>query len=223
MSLSPLAPRPDAAIRVALADDHPIVLDGLEQLFRLEPDIAVVARCRNADEALRALRAEFPDVLVLDLLMPGGGGLDLLRAMSEKDRHTRIILLTAVIDDDQLLEAIRLGAQGVVLKDMAPQLLVEAIREVHAGGQWLEQGLGGRALRRLLSREKRASEAARLLSSREREIVRLVAAGLRNRAIADRLSISEGTVKVHMHNIYEKLDVNGRVELTNYARENGLI
>jgi len=223
MSFSPSVPQPDARIRVALADDHPIVLDGLEQLFRLEPDFAVVARCRNADEALRALRAESPDVLVLDLLMPGGGGLDLLRAMGDKDRHTRIILLTAVIDDDQLLEAIRLGAQGVVLKDMAPQLLVEAIREVHAGGQWLEQGLGGRALRRLLSREKRASEAARLLSNREREIVRLVAAGLRNRAIADRLSISEGTVKVHMHNIYEKLDLNGRVELTNYARENGLI
>jgi DNA-binding NarL/FixJ family response regulator len=223
MSFSPSAPQPDAGIRVALADDHPLVLDGLEQLFRLEPDINVVARCRNADEALRAVRTASPDVLVLDLLMPGGGGLDLLRAIGDKDRRTRIILLTAVIDDDQLLEAIRLGAQGVVLKDMAPQLLVEAIREVHAGGQWLEQGLGGRALRRLLSREKRASEAARLLSSREREIVRLVAAGLRNRAIADRLSISEGTVKVHMHNIYEKLDVNGRVELTNYARENGLI
>ena len=223
MSSSPWAPRPDTPIRVAMADDHPIVLDGLEQLFRLEADITVVARCRNADEALRAVRSETPDVLVLDLLMPGGGGLELLRAIGEKDHRTRVILLTAVVDDDQLLEAIRLGAQGVVLKDMAPQLLVDAIREVHAGGQWLEQGLGGRALRRLLSREKRASEAARLLSSREREIVRLVAAGLRNRAIADRLSISEGTVKVHMHNIYEKLDLNGRIELTNYARENGLL
>jgi DNA-binding NarL/FixJ family response regulator len=223
MSSSPSAPRPDMRIRVALADDHPIVLDGLEQLFRLEPDFAVVARCRNADEALRALRREDPDVLILDLLMPGGGGLELLRAIGGEERRTRIILLTAVVDDDQLLEAIRLGVQGVVLKDMAPQLLVTAIREVHAGGQWLEQGLGGRALRRLLSREKHASQAARLLSSREREIVRLVAAGLRNRAIADRLSISEGTVKVHMHNIYEKLDVSGRVELTNYARENGLI
>ncbi|MDP2390944.1 MAG: response regulator transcription factor [Acidobacteriota bacterium] len=223
MSHSLSALRPDAPIRVALADDHPIVLDGLEQLFRLEADIDVVARCRTADEALRALRAVSPDVLVLDLLMPGGGGLELLRAMGEKDRRTRIILLTAVIDDDQLLEAIRLGAQGVVLKDMAPQLLLDAIREVHAGGQWLERGLGGRALRRLLSREQRASETARRLSSREREIVRLVAGGLRNRAIADRLSISEGTVKVHMHNIYEKLDLNGRVELANYARENGLM
>jgi len=210
------------SIRVALADDHPIVLDGLEQLFRLEPDIEIVARCRDADEALRALRSAVPDVLVLDLLMPGGGGLELLRAVSDTEASTRIVLLTAVVDDDQLLEAIRLGARGVVLKDMAPQLLVDAIREVHSGGEWLEQGLGGRALRRLLSREKRASESARLLSSREREIVRLAATGLRNRAIADRLAISEGTVKVHMHNIYEKLDVNGRIELTNYARENGL-
>lgn len=210
-------------IRIAIADDHPIVLDGLEQLFKLEPDIQVVARCRNADEALRVLRSDPPDVLVLDLLMPGGGGLELLRALDGQDRSTRIVLLTAVVDDDQLLESIRLGAQGVVLKDMAPQLLVDAIREVHHGGQWLEQGLGGRALRRLLSREKRASEAARLLSSREREILKLAATGLRNRAIADRLSISEGTVKVHMHNIYDKLDVNGRIELTNYARENGLL
>lgn len=210
-------------IRVALADDHPIVLDGLEQLFRLERDITVVARCRTADEALQLLRTDPPDVLVLDLVMPGGGGLELLRAVSDWSHGARIVLLTAVVDDDQLLEAIRLGAQGVVLKDMAPQLLLDAIREVHAGGQWLEQGLGGRALRRLLSREQRASEASRRLSTREREIVRLVASGLRNRAIADRLSISEGTVKVHIHNIYEKLDVDGRIELSNYARENGLI
>ena len=209
-------------IRVALVDDHPIVLDGLEQLFRLEADIEIVARCRNANEALRALRNTIPDVMVLDLLMPGGGGLELLRAVAGTEKPTRIVLLTAVVDDDQLLEAIRLGARGVVLKDMAPQLIVEAIREVHSGGEWLEEGLGGRALRRLLSREKLASESARLLSSREREIVRLAASGLRNRAIADRLAISEGTVKVHMHNIYEKLDINGRIELTNYARENGL-
>jgi DNA-binding NarL/FixJ family response regulator len=211
------------ALGVVLVDDHPIVLDGLEHLFRCEPDITVVARCRNADEALRALRAHEPDVLVLDLVMPGGGGLELLRALRGVERRTRIVLLTAVVDDEQLLEAIRLGAEGVVLKDMAPRLLIDAIREVHRGGQWLEQGLGGFALRRLLAREKRSSAAARLLSSREREIVRLVTSGLRNRAIAERLSISEGTVKVHMHNIYEKLDLTGRIELTNYARENGLI
>ncbi len=213
------------SIRVALADDHPIVLDGLEQLFRLQSDMTVVARCRNADEALRAVRADRPDVLILDLLMPGASGLELLRALNDDaTRHTRVVLLTAVADDEQILEAIRLGAQGVVLKDMAPQLLVDAVREVHAGAQWLEKGLGGRALRRLLAREAVAGESsARILSAREREIVRLVADGLRNRAIAERLSISEGTVKVHVHNIYEKLDVNSRIELTNYAREHGLL
>lgn len=210
------------SIRIVIADDHPLVLDGLEQLFRLEPDVKVVARCRDADEALRAVRKHVPDVLVLDLLMPGGGGLELLRALRHDAVATRVVLLTAVIDDDQLLEAIRLGVCGVVLKDMAPQLLVDAIRQVHAGGQWLEHGLGGRALRRLLARESRATQAARLLSPREREIVRMVASGLRNRAIAEKLGIGEGTVKAHVHNIYEKLDVNGRIELLLYARENGL-
>ena len=187
--------------------------------------MTVVARCRNADEALRAVRGLRPDVLVLDLLMPGASGLELLRALNDDDatRHTRVVLLTAVADDDQLLEAIRLGAQGVVLKEMAPQLLLNAVREVSAGAQWLEKGLGGRALRRLLAREAIAGQSARILSAREREIVRLVAGGLRNRAIAERLAISEGTVKVHVHNVYEKLDVNSRIELTNYAREHGLL
>jgi DNA-binding NarL/FixJ family response regulator len=218
-----MAETASASIRIAIADDHPLVLDGLEQLFRLEPDVTVVARCRDADEALKAIRRERPDVLVLDLIMPGGGGLELLRSLAGDDGPMRIVLLTAVIDDDQLLEAIRLGVHGVVLKDMAPKFLVEAVREVHRGAQWLEQGLGGRALRRLLAREQRAGLAARLLSPREREIVRMVASGLRNRAIAEKLGIGEGTVKVHVHNIYEKLDINGRIELSLYARENGLI
>lgn len=207
-------------IRVAFVDDHPIVLDGLEQLFKLQPDMDVVGRCRTADEALQLLRAESPDILVLDLVLPGATGLDLLRAMSEGP--TRVVLLTAVADDDQLLEAIRLGAKGVVLKDMAPEFLLDAVREVHSGAQWFDRGLGGRALPKLLSRVNRAT-AAPVLSTRERDIVKLVAMGLRNRAIADRLSISEGTVKVHMHNIYEKLDVTSRVELVNYARERGMI
>lgn len=211
-------------IRVALVDDHPIVLDGLEQLFRLQPDFAVVGRCRNADEALRLVRNERPDVLILDLLMPGASGLELLRALDPEKAETRVVLLTAVADDEQLLEAIRLGAQGVVLKDMAPEMLVDAVREVHAGAQWFDKGLGGRALPRLLARlVRRPDPDQRLLSAREREIVRHVSEGLRNRAIAERLQISEGTVKVHLHNIYAKLDVNSRIELTNYAREHGLL
>jgi DNA-binding NarL/FixJ family response regulator len=208
---------------LVLADDHPIVLDGLEQLFRLEAGLEVVARCRDGEETLQAVRRLAPDVLVLDVRMPGGDGLAVLHTLEEEGLPTRVVLLTAGLEDEQLLEAIRAGARGVVLKDMAPQLLVEAVRTVLGGGQWLEKGLGGRALTRLLQRERGLAEAARHLTPRELEIVRMVASGLRNRAIADRLYITEGTVKVHLHNIYEKLGVDGRVELTLYAQEKGLV
>lgn len=208
---------------LVLADDHPIVLDGLEQLFRLEAGLEVVARCRDGEETLQAVRSLAPDVLVLDVRMPGGDGLAVLHTLEEEGLPTRVVLLTAGLEDEQLLEAIRAGARGVVLKDMAPQLLVEAVRTVLGGGQWLEKGLGGRALTRLLQRERGLAEAARHLTPRELEIVRMVASGLRNRAIADRLYITEGTVKVHLHNIYEKLGVDGRVELTLYAQEKGLV
>lgn len=212
------------AIRIVLVDDHPIVLDGLERLFELHDDIEVLARCLNADDALRELRRHKPDVLVLDLLMPGTSGLELLRACQLQGMTTRVVLLTAVAEDAQLLTAIRLGARGIVLKEMASSYLVEAIRQVHAGAQWLETGLGGRGLRRLLTREATTeNSAAPRLSAREREVVMLVAQGFRNRAISERLSITEGTVKVHLHNAYEKLGVTNRVELMLYAREHALI
>lgn len=208
---------------LVLADDHPIVLDALEQLFRLEDGLDVVGRYRDGAATLQAVRELQPDVLVLDVRMPGPDGLDVLRTLDAERSATRVVLLTAELEDDQLLEAIRAGARGVVLKDMAPQLLVEAVRTVLAGGQWLEKGLGGRALTKLLQRERGLKEATSRLTPREMEIVRMVAQGLRNRAIAERVHITEGTVKVHLHNIYEKLGIDGRVELTLYAQGKGLV
>lgn len=210
-------------IDVVVADDHPIVLDGIEQLFRLEPDLRVVARCRDGRQALDNTRRLRPDVLVLDVAMPLLNGLDVLRVLRDEELPTRTVLLTAALEDEQLLEAIQLGAQGVVLKEMAPHLLIEAVREVHAGRQWFEKGLGGRALRRLLQREPAQPDAGALLTKREVEIVRMVARGLRNKAIADQLFISEGTVKVHVHNIYEKLGVDGRAALIVFARSRGIV
>jgi len=210
-------------IDVVVADDHPIVLDGLEQLFRLEPDLRVVARCRDGRQALDDTRRLRPDVLVLDVAMPLLNGLDVLRVLRDENLPTRTVLLTAALEDEQLLEAIQLGAQGVVLKEMAPHLLIEAVREVHAGRQWFEKGLGGRALRRLLQREPTQPDTGALLTKREVEIVRMVARGLRNKAIADQLFISEGTVKVHVHNIYEKLGVDGRAALIVFARSRGIV
>jgi DNA-binding NarL/FixJ family response regulator len=210
-------------IRLILADDHPIILDGLQQLFRLEPDFEVVACCRDGEETLKALRLHAPDILVLDVRMPRGDGLAVLRTLGEEKLATRVVLLTAALEEDQLVEALELGVGGVVLKEMAPRLLVEAVREVHGGGRWLDQGSTHRALDKLLQRDANNREAARLLTPRELEIVRMVARGLRNRAIAEQLFITEGTVKIHLHNIYQKVEVDGRLELTLYAQNRGLV
>jgi DNA-binding NarL/FixJ family response regulator len=210
-------------IRVVLADDHPLVLDALDQLFRLEGDIQVVARCTAGAEVPGAVRRLRPDVLILDLLMAGGDGLSVLRELHGKPEYPATILLTASVREEELLEAIRLGIRGVLLKDMAPRLIVQCVRKVHAGGEWLEQKVAARAMRTLLRRESGEREAAQLLTQRELELVRHVASGLRNKEIADRLNITEGTVKIHLHNIYEKIDVEGRVALTVWAKDRGLV
>jgi DNA-binding NarL/FixJ family response regulator len=210
-------------IHLVLADDHPIILDGLEILFRMEKDIQVVARCVNGEEALQAVRQHRPDILILDIRMPGKDGLAVLREMKDEDLPTRVVLLTVALDEEETLEALRLGVRGVVLKEMAPQMLVQCVRKVHAGEQWLERRSVGRALEKLLSREAGAREVAGVLTPREIEIVRMVASGLRNKEIADKLSISEGTVKIHLHHIYEKLHLNGRLELALYAQDRGLV
>jgi two-component system nitrate/nitrite response regulator NarL len=210
-------------IRLVLADDHPIVLDGLEQLFRLEADFQVVARCRDGEETLRALRFHRPDILVLDIRMPRRDGLAVLRSIREEELPTRVVLLTAALQEDQLVEALHLGVGGVVLKEMAPQLLVNAVREIHAGGRWLDKGSVNRAIDKLLRRDAEIREAAEALTPRELDIVRMVSRGLRNRAIAEQLSITEGTVKIHLHNIYQKVDVSGRLELALYAQAKGLV
>jgi DNA-binding NarL/FixJ family response regulator len=211
------------AIRLVLADDHPIILDGLEVLFRMEQDIQVVARCVNGEEALQAVRQHRPDILILDIRMPGKDGLAVLREMRDEDLSTQVVLLTVALEEEETLEALRLGVRGVVLKEMAPQMLVQCVRKVHAGDQWLERRSVGRALEKLLSREAGAREVAGVLTPREIEVVRMVAAGFRNKEIGDKLSISEGTVKIHLHHIYEKLHLTGRLELARYAQDKGLV
>jgi DNA-binding NarL/FixJ family response regulator len=211
------------AIRLILADDHPIFLSGLEELLRREPDFDVVASCLEGEEALRAVRQHNPDVLILDLRMPERDGLGVLREMQKEKLSTRVVVLTAALDEEEVLEAIRLGVWGVVLKEMAPRLLVQCIRKVHAGEQWMEKRSVRLALERLLKRESGTREIAAVLTPREIDIVHMVAEGLTNKEIADRLYISGGTVKVHLHNIYEKLNVKSRLQLARYARDKGLV
>jgi RNA polymerase sigma factor (sigma-70 family) len=211
------------AIRLVLADDHPLILDGLEQLVRLAGDFEVLERCVSGEEALRAVERHRPDVLVLDIRMPGLDGLAVLHELQLRRLATRVVILTAAIAESELLEAVRLGVGGVVLKEMAPRLLVQCLRKVHAGEQWVEKRSVQAALEKVLRREAGAREAAAELTPREIQLIRMVAEGLRNREIAERLGITEGTVKAHLHNVYKKLQLETRVAVRRYAEEKGLI
>jgi DNA-binding NarL/FixJ family response regulator len=209
-------------IRIVVADDHPFILDGLELLFRGETDCEIVARTTDGEQALRAVQTYKPDVLVLDVRMPRLDGIELLRRMHALQLPTRVVLLTASLDDARLLEAFRLGASGLVLKESAPRLLVQSVRQVANGEQsWNGKAIAG-ALRLVLQREQAVAAASSMLTPREIEVTRMIAAGLRNKEIASRLEISEGTVKFHLHSIYEKLQIDGRYALMSYARDHGL-
>jgi DNA-binding NarL/FixJ family response regulator len=209
-------------IRLVLADDHRIILEGLEQLFRREKDFEVIATATNGEDALAAVRTNRPDVLVLDINMPKGNGLWVLKSVHTEKLKTRVVLLTATLDDDEVLEAMQSGVSGLVLKEAAAVNLVDTVRKVQRGERALEPMLVTRALDRLSQREE-AKKIVETLSRRETEIVKMVAAGLRNKEIATKLTIGEGTVKTHLHTIYEKLGVHGRVELAMYALERGII
>jgi DNA-binding NarL/FixJ family response regulator len=211
------------SIRLVLADDHPFILDALEGLFRLEEDIEVVARCADGMQAIDAVSEHEPDVLILDMRMPRADGLAVMRALRDLGSQTRVVLLTGAVTDRELAESLRLGVRGVVLKEMAPAKLVQCVRKVYAGHVWVEQQSIAQAVDLMLRWEAGGRELAEQLTRREIEIVKLAAAGLRNQEIARRLTVSEGTVKVHLHNIYAKLGVDGRMELLKYAQERELV
>ncbi len=211
----------ESPVRVIVADDHPMVLTGLAEMLVASANFTLLASCHDGEAALRAVHSLKPDVAILDIRMPGMSGLDVLREIRSQDLPTRVLLLTADIDDEQTLEAIRQGVNGVILKSMAARLLVEGVRKVAAGGYWVETESLRRAVDKLLRREIIRAEG--LLTPAEDRVLRLVAEGRTNSEIGKTLNISEGTVKSHLHNIYSKLEVKNRHELVAHAREKGLI
>ena len=214
---------PDPRIRLVLVDDHPIILHGLQRLFEHETDIEVVRTCTKIDEAIDAVRAIAPDVLVLDLKMQDGHGLDVMRALKAEGRGCPTVILTAAMHDNELTDAMALGVAGIVLKESPPAALVDCVRDVHRGERRIDVETLTRAAERRPPRPQVAGERTPPLTPRETEIVKLVAQGLRNKELAQRLSITEGTVKIHLHNIYDKLGVDGRLELVLTAQQKGLV
>ena len=208
---------------VALADSHPIFLSGLKQMLEAESGFKVVAMCADGAEALGIVATLRPQILVTDLHLKNLDGLALLSQLQALGLPTRAVVLTHALGPDQAIEVMRHGAAGVVLKDMAPELLKRCIRKVAAGGRWMETHSVAGALERVLQREAAVHEVSKRVSARELEIIRSVAAGLRNKEIARALSITEGTVKVHLHSIYDKLKIRGRGALAAYAQRKGLV
>jgi len=223
-------------IRIVVADDHPIFRDGLCRLLALEEDFEVVAQASDGRQVLEILQQVEPDILLLDLKMPGLDGLATLQRLQVTRNKTRVIVLTASDDKNEFVQAMKLGTSGIVLKQTATELLIKSIRKVHAGEIWLDSHTTAAVIRQIVANEEapapppppppQASSGRERerspLSQREREIVALVAQGFKNKEMAEKMFISEQTVKNHLHNIFDKLGVSDRLELALYAIHNNL-
>jgi two-component system, NarL family, nitrate/nitrite response regulator NarL len=223
----------NSKIRIVVADDHPIFRDGLCKLLALEEDFEVVAQAQDGRHVLEVLQQYEPDVLLLDLKMPGLDGLATLQRLQVAKNKTRVIVLTASDDKNEFVQAMKLGTSGIVLKQTATELLIKSIRKVHAGEIWLDSHTTAAVIRQFVAADEppvpaqvpqmQARERERSpLSQREREIVALVAQGFKNKEMAEKMFISEQTVKNHLHNIFDKLGVSDRLELALYAIHNNL-
>jgi DNA-binding NarL/FixJ family response regulator len=210
-------------IRLVIADDHPIFRDGLRRLLEAESGFKVIGEARDGAEAVKLARQLKPDIMLLDLAMPKHPGLEALRELSTNGGQSsvRVILLTAAAEKNQIVEALQLGARGIVLKDSATQLLLKAIQTVMAGEYWVGRESVSNLVQYLRTLVQSSGEEARQkkfgLTPRELEIVSAVVAGYANKEIAEYFKISEDTVKHHLSNIFDKLGVSTRLELALFA------
>jgi len=202
------------SVRVVIADDHPIVLEGIARVLEAESDFFLCAKCSSGTDALRAIREHHPQVAVLDIVMPDLTGLDALNRLAEEGLDTKVIFLTAHATDAHILALIEQGARALVLKDAPLGELPSCIRKVAAGGRHFPSELVEAAIERETGRRLVREQFERVLSAREREVALLVAEGLANKEVARRLNLSEGTVRIHVHNIYQKTGIGSRAALT---------
>jgi DNA-binding NarL/FixJ family response regulator len=204
-------------IRVLIVDDHPVVRDGLRGMLSDDPELEVVGEAGDGHEALSAVASLRPDVVLMDLRMPGLGGADAIRALAASGSEARVLVLTTYDSDNDVVPALEAGATGYLLKDAPRADLVRAIRGAARGEAVLAPSVASRLVRQL------RAPAEEALSDRELEVLRLIATGETNRAAAARLFISEATVKTHLLHIYEKLGVNDRAAAVAAAYERGLL
>jgi two-component system nitrate/nitrite response regulator NarL len=209
-----------SSVRILIADDHPIFRDGLKRLLESEHGFRVVGEACDGIEAVELVRKLNPEILLLDLAMPRRAGIEALRDLSTETVPVRVILLTAAAEKEQIVEALQLGARGVVLKDSATQILLKSIRAVMDGEYWVGRESVSNLvqyLRSLIGSGTTSRRSRYGLTPRELEIISAVVAGYANREIAEHFKISEDTVKHHLSNIFDKLGVSTRLELALFA------
>lgn len=207
--------------RLLVVDDHAVVRSGLRMLLDAESDFAVVAEAGNAREAIFEARAHKPDVIVLDVVMPGESGIEALPRLKKEAPDAKVLVLSMQDDPRYVREAFAQGANGYVLKEAADAEVVGAVREIAAGGEYVHPALGARMV--AAEAQARAAAAADPLSDREREVLRLLALGHTNQEIAKKLYISVRTAETHRAHIMRKLNVTSRADLVRYAMANGLL
>jgi len=218
-------------IRVLIADNHPVVREGLAAILRSEPDIAIVGQAQDGMEALELVTTTDPDVILLELRLPRMDGLVVLRNLSARSQRAKVILFTGGEAREEFVEAMKLGCAGILMKSSAPGLIAKSIRKVNEGEIWLDANTTAAVIRQFASPLEAASVPApngkgprdrAQLSQREREIIVLIAQGYKNKEIAEKMFITEQTVKNHLHNVFDKLGVSDRLELALYAIHNSL-
>jgi DNA-binding NarL/FixJ family response regulator len=214
-----IAPNQDQrSVSVVVANDHPIVLRGITEILRAQPDISVVAACSCGRDATAAIQQFAPDVAVLDIVMPDLNGLDVLSSIEGHGFKTKVVILTAVATEDRVLAAMTRGAKGLLFKDAAPDNLVDCVREVARGKLWFPNDPIGAARERETRRQADSKCSIGALTPRQRQIALLVSEGLTDKLVAEQLNLAESTVKSHLHNIYAKLGIPNRTALSARAR-----
>ena len=208
------------AIRVLIVDDHPVVRQGLRTFLSSRPGLEVVGEAGDGNEALAEAARVEPDVILLDLVMPRGGGIDAIRRLRAGGDRPRVIVLTSFAGDDQVVEAVRLGASGYLLKDVAPAELEAAIRRVHDGGVLLDPSVVGAVMAEVA--QAQPPPGVHELTARERQVLSLLAQGRSNRDLAAELYVSEKTVKTHVSSILTKLRLTDRTQAALFAVRHGL-
>jgi DNA-binding NarL/FixJ family response regulator len=206
-------------INVLIADDHPLIRQGLKQILELENDISVIAQASNGNEAVQMTREYKPDVVLMDINMPGISGLQAIQEIRQEKLPCKIIVLTVNDDREYLFKTLQMGAEGYVLKDAEPSVLLEAIRNVYSGQSYIQPNMTSELVRefnRVTQHDKEKHEENDL-TDREIEVLKLIAEGMINKEIAKQLYISEKTVKNHVSNIFRKLNVSDRTQAAIYA------